>query len=85
MTTNGGDMTDDNEYRRAQINTFDAVWEAVSSAESALHDDAGTLDPYARAVLAVVRTTLRSLSDSIEREWDHDAHVARIRASNASA
>ena len=71
---------DDSEFRRGQNAAFDAMWEALGQAEHELRDDAGTIDPYARAVLAVVRGQLDAVVSAIDGEWACEERVQRARA-----
>jgi hypothetical protein len=72
-------MTDDTEFRRGQNRAFDAMWEAYGQAEHELHDDEGKIDPYARAVLAVVRAQLDAVVADIAAEWACSERVERAR------
>lgn len=74
-------MIADTEFRRGQTGAFDAMWEAFTRAEYALQDDDGALDPYARAVLMVVRSELDALVSGIAAEWACEERVARARGS----
>ena len=78
-----GDMID-TEFRRGQNAAFDAMWEAVGQAEHELRDDAGTIDPYARAVLAVVRGQLDAVVSAIDGEWACEERVQRARENAAT-
>lgn len=71
---------DDSEFRRGQNAAFDAMWEACGRAESLLHDDRGQLEPYARAVMAVLHAELDAMVSAVEAEWACEERVQRARA-----
>lgn len=73
-------MSEDSEFRRGQTRAFDAMWDAFFFAQNRLTDDDGQLDPYARAVLAVVRSQLDAMVSVVDAEWACDERVSAIRA-----
>jgi hypothetical protein len=67
------------EFRRGQNRTIDAMWDRFNVAELMLEDPSGLTDPLTRAVLAVVRSQLQAMVDSIGAEWECDERVERVR------
>lgn len=72
-------MTDLTEFQRGQDRTMEAVYECLDTAEGWLADRHGDCDPLTRAVLALVRSKLHAITESIQDERRHEAQLARGR------